>query len=130
MLLPFPKRSSETIELHGVRWSADHVLPLVDELQQFHWEKRPWIARDTLVHRSTGQVAFFSTQPFDRAAFHLVHGGWTCDRCLICRWELFESPDDPQHGMGYTNGRDWLCLECGEKFVAPLAGADQPFDYT
>ena len=24
--------------------------------------------------------------------------------------------DDPEHGMGYTNGHDWFCMECYERF--------------
>jgi len=44
----------------------------------------------------------------------LVKDGWKKDLCAICRWELFEAEDD--HGTGFTNGRDWLCTECYEKF--------------
>jgi hypothetical protein len=29
---------------------------------------------------------------------------------------VFESKDDPEHATGYTNGRDWLCTECYQKF--------------
>jgi hypothetical protein len=129
MLVPFPRRPSHPIDLHGARWRPQYVLPLVEELREFHWQKRAWLARDLLVQRGTGQVAFFTGQPYDANSFQLVPGGWHRDHCVICRWELFESPDDPQHGIGFTNGRDWLCLECGEKFFVPIAGGE-PYDYT
>jgi len=45
-----------------------------------------------------------------------VKAGWKKDHCFICRWELFESKDDSDHGSGYTNGHDWLCTECYTKF--------------
>jgi ATP-dependent Clp protease ATP-binding subunit ClpA len=51
------------------------------------------------------------------AEFELVKGGWKKDHCTICRWELFES-DDASHGIGFTNGKDWLCAECYKKFIA------------
>ncbi len=38
--------------------------------------------------------------------------------CNLCRWELFASKDAPDHATGYTNGRDWLCTECYDKFIA------------
>jgi hypothetical protein len=39
------------------------------------------------------------------------------DNCLICRWELHESEDLPEHSVAFTNGRDWICMECYEKFL-------------
>jgi hypothetical protein len=26
----------------------------------------------------------------------------------------------PEHAAGYTNGREWLCIECYEAFLEPL----------
>jgi hypothetical protein len=47
--------------------------------------------------------------------FEIVKNGWKRDFCLVCRWELSDT-QDAEHSFGYTNGRDWLCLECYEKF--------------
>lgn len=38
--------------------------------------------------------------------------------CVICRWQLQEG-DDPERNTGYTNGCDWLCIECYERFLRP-----------
>jgi hypothetical protein len=65
---------------------------------------------------SDGSISRDLSLAADSANFRLVAGGWTKDECLICRWELFESKNDPEHSIGYTNGRDWLCTECYDKF--------------
>jgi Zn-finger protein len=38
------------------------------------------------------------------------------DHCAICHRPLYQSKDDAEHGSGYTNGRDWVCTECYDKF--------------
>ncbi len=73
-------------------------------------------ARDIAVERKTGRVSFDLGLAADSANFELVKAGWKKDHCFICRWELFESKDDSDHGTGYTNGHDWLCTECYTKF--------------
>ena len=54
----------------------------------------------------------------DSQNFTLNKGGWKTERCAICNWELSESEDKPEHGTAYTNGKDWVCSECYEKFLA------------
>jgi len=49
--------------------------------------------------------------------FNLAKGGWKEDHCVVCRWTLTTS-EDVSHNVGYTNGRDWVCVECYEKFVS------------
>jgi hypothetical protein len=63
-----------------------------------------------------GSLSFELNLAEDSAKFEVLKKGWTKDHCAVCRWELFESKDDPEYGTGYTNGRDWLCMECYEKF--------------
>jgi hypothetical protein len=115
------------IEIHGVRRSQRDVLPRVTELRQFHWEKAQWKPRDILVHKQNKRIWFYHGQQYDAAAWELKKGGWKQDHCRICDWELFESPD-PAYGTGYTNGREWICSECQEKFMPPFTPA--PEDYT
>ena len=67
-----------------------------------------------MIDRKTGRFSFDLSLSADSANFELVKAGWKKDHCFICRWELFESQDD--HGIGYTNGHDWLCVECYEQF--------------
>ena len=60
------------------------------------------------------QLASRTALAEDQANFELVKAGWKKDHCAICAWDLFESED--HHGIGYTNGQQWICVECYEKF--------------
>lgn len=105
-----------TIEIHGVPRTAETILDAVKRYRQdpWHWGKRTWSVRNVVVSRKSGKFSFDMHLAEDTENFELVKGGWKKDHCAICRWELFESEDD--HGSGYTNGRDWLCNECYDKF--------------
>jgi hypothetical protein len=83
----------------------------------WHWHRKPWKARDLAVSKD-GRISFDVSLTADAQNFDLKQGGWKQDRCAICRWELFESDDKPDHSIGYTNGRDWVCTECYEKFLS------------
>jgi hypothetical protein len=48
--------------------------------------------------------------------FDLVKGGWKKDMCTICGWELSQTSGE-DHSACYSNGRDWVCTECFEKFL-------------
>ena len=111
--VPVRPRQSWTVEIHGVRWDGPQVAQLVNHYRQhpWHWEKKLWSPRDIVTHRGHGTISFdlsLASSP----EFELVKYGWKRDYCLICRWELSDTH------TGYTNGRDWLCLECYEKFWA------------
>ena len=107
-----------TVEIHGAQRDSR---PIRKELRRchehtWHWHKQAWTPRDIVIDHKTGRISFDVALATDTAKFTLVKGGWTRDHCAVCRWELFESKDDATHGMGYTNGRDWICVECYEKF--------------
>jgi hypothetical protein len=108
--------SAETVEIHGERRNADHVRDCVIQLRacKLHWLKKSWKPRDVVIEKKTGLRSFDLTLASDDANFERIPAGWRKDKCLICHWELSESQDD--HGTGYTNGHDWLCTECYEKF--------------
>jgi hypothetical protein len=110
----------DTIEIHGSSWSAEYIRDLVKKCREFswHWTKTSWIPRDIAVHRDTGKISFDVTLIENSKDFVLLKSGWKKDYCVICRWELFDSKDAADHSTGYTNGRDWLCTECFEKFIA------------
>lgn len=112
--------SGETVEIHGSRWNVDYVHDAVRLCRAYnwHWHKAAWTPRDIAIHRKTGCVSFDLALAADSENFALVKGGWKKDHCFICRWELFESQNaaDADHGTGYTNGHDWLCMECYTKF--------------
>ena len=116
--LGFRVLSRETVEIHGSPWNVDYVRDAVRLCRTYnwHWHKATWKPRDVAIERKTGRVSFDLGLATDTANFELVKSGWKKDHCFICRWELFESKDDADHGTGYTNGHDWLCTECYTKF--------------
>jgi Clp amino terminal domain, pathogenicity island component len=110
--------SAETVEIHGSRWNVDYVRDAVHLCRTYnwHWHKATWMPRDVAIHRKTGRISFELSLAGDLENFVLVKKGWKKDHCFICHWEIFESQNDSEHGTGYTNGHDWLCLECYAKF--------------
>jgi Clp amino terminal domain, pathogenicity island component len=107
-----------TIEIHGVPRTAATILEAVKRYRQYpwQWDKRAWNVRDVIVSRKDGRFSFNMSLAEDAANFELVKGGWKQDHCVICHWKLYESKEDAEHGTGYTNGRDWVCSECYDKF--------------
>lgn len=113
-----PKRVlDQSIEIHGLRRNAEYIRDVVTMIRSYnwHWDKKIWRPRDIVINRKNGQFSFEMSLAEDTDNFALVPDGWRKDRCFICGWELFESDDE--HGIGYTNGRNWLCLECCERFI-------------
>ena len=68
--------------------------------------------------------AFFDVTLKDDPGFKLVAGGWHREFCSLCHWEL-NADGGPAHADGYTNGREWLCAECYEKFLEPREKAGE-----
>ncbi len=109
-----------TVEIRGRPWQLSYVHTVLTRCREvsWFWRKTLWTPRDVVLDRQHGLLSFDLTLVQDSANFELVKGGWKKDYCAVCRWELFESSEDVPHGMGYTNGRDWLCAECYERFFA------------
>jgi hypothetical protein len=107
-----------TIEIHNAKWDAEYIHDRVKSCAEifWHWQQQLWKARDIAVRRGSGRITFDLTLAENSQDYEVVKAGWKKDHCAVCRWELFESDDDPAHGTGYTNGREWLCAECYEKF--------------
>jgi len=110
-------RPRDPIEIHDALWDADYIHDAVVELRKnpWHWNKQEWKPRDIVINRDDKHVSFDLGLAQGPTSFDLVEGGWKKDLCAICSWELMESTD-LSHSTGYTNGRDWLCCECYEKF--------------
>ena len=111
-------KPEEMVEVHNLRLPADYVRDRVRYCREYnwHWHKKAWVARDIVVNRQTGKFSLDVELASNASGFELIESGWKKDHCVICTWELCET-SDPEHGNGYTNGRDWLCSECYEKFV-------------
>jgi len=120
---PQKSKLEDYVEIHGELWSANSIRELSRYYWRFHWEKRRWVPRDALVQRSNRKIHLYSGQSYDPEKFELVKGEWSEDHCVICWWQLCAS-DSIEHGEGYTNGQDWLCSECYERFLSPNQPAD------
>jgi Clp amino terminal domain, pathogenicity island component len=109
-------RAKLTVQIHGVQWNRNYILEGVQRCHKYdwHWRKSLWKPRDVVVHRKTGKLSLDLALAEDQENFDLVKAGWKKDLCAVCAWELFESDDD--HGVGYTNGQQWVCLECYDQF--------------
>lgn len=116
----FRTLSAETVEIHGAQWNVDYVRDVISLVRAYnwHWQKAPWKPRDVVISRKTGSFSFDLSLAADTDNFALVKEGWKKDHCFICHWEMFEPErdSDAEHGIGYTNGHDWLCMECYERF--------------
>jgi Clp amino terminal domain, pathogenicity island component len=110
------RAGNELIKIHGKLWDASHIRRAVQRCCEYnwHWQKTAWKPRDLSVNRKTGRISLDADLAADTEHFELFKARWKKDNCAICRWELHESDDD--HGTGYTNGRDWICTECYDKF--------------
>jgi len=105
---------SDIVEIHGEMWDAAYVREQADALRRFYWQLAEWRPLD--VAEQGGKISFDLTLA-DREAFRRVPRGWATEACAICRWELIASVEEA-HSTGYTNGRDWVCVECYQTFLA------------
>jgi hypothetical protein len=114
---PVPPPS--TLEIHGKKFNVEAVREAVSRLkeQPWYWERKQWQSRDVVFERDGKRFSFDTTLAKDSSKFVLVKAGWKKDYCAICRGELFES-DDANHGVGFTNGKDWVCTDCHQRFIA------------
>ena len=114
-----PSSPPNTVELHGVKRNLEHIRIFVSRCREYawHWEQKPWKTRDIVVRKDGEGFSFELTLAENSPEFMLVQGAWKKDHCAICHWELFES-DDASHGTAFTNGKDWVCTECHQKFIA------------
>ncbi len=116
-----PRRppSPPTIEIHSVKRNLEHIRIFVSRCREYawHWEQKPWEAHDIATKKDAKEFSFDLTLVESSSEFVLVPGGWKLDHCAICHWELFQS-EDASHGTGFTNGRDWVCTGCHQRFIA------------
>jgi hypothetical protein len=113
---PIPQPN--TVEIHGKKWAVESVRAVASRLREhpWYWERKQWQARDVVYEKNGKSFSFDTSLAQDSSKFLLVKGGWKKDDCAICRWELSES-EDVVHGIGFTNGRDWVCEECYRRFI-------------
>jgi hypothetical protein len=103
--------------IHGEKWNLADLAPKIEQCRRGNWNRQPWKPRDALVQRAGGMVMPYYGQAYNPEDFEVVRLGWKRNLCEICYWELCESAD-PQRSIGYTDGRQWLCIECYDLFMS------------
>jgi Clp amino terminal domain, pathogenicity island component len=108
-----------TVDIHGQKLNLEEVRDRAKRLksQPYYWERRLWQTRDVVYERNGRRFSFDISLAKDKSKFVLVKGAWKKDYCAVCQWELLES-DDVLHGTAYTNGKEWVCEECYNRFIA------------
>jgi len=108
----------DVIRIHETKFNIEHLRRIVSTLVKFHWRKSSWKSQKTIVNKATGKLSFDLTllKKFPEE-FEVLQRGLKLGHCAVCRWELFQS-EDASHAVGFTNGKDWLCVECHDRFVA------------
>ena len=106
----------DVIAVHGMKRSVDELRRNASHLRECYWKRKPWKSRNVVTTKHGKRLSFDLTLANKSSEFILVKGGWKKDQCAICRWDLHES-QDASHGMGFTNGKDWICTECHARFI-------------
>lgn len=114
----FREISQRLLILHGRGYDSETIRNLVSRYREhsWHWIKRKWKPPDIAVHRTTGQISFDLNLAQGAAHFEVVKGVWKKDHCAVCGWIIWDAPENVSINTGYSNGREWLCLECYGKF--------------
>jgi len=97
----------------------DRVSNIIESCRSQNWQRQNYSPKYGLVRKKTAFlniVTRYSGQEYDHDKFDLVPNSWKYDNCKICSCKICDS-NDPETSIAYTNGRDWLCSECYQKFV-------------
>jgi hypothetical protein len=106
----------KSVKIHGDDWDLGYVLAMLKNVKRDKLIKAKWEPRDALVRLDGSRATIYTGQDFDPAQYQIKRKFWDHDHCQVCNWTLFAS-DDPGHVNGYTDGYNWLCTECNQKFV-------------
>lgn len=108
----------DVIVIHGTKFNVEALRRTLRGLVGFHWGKASWKPQKAVVNKTTGKFSFdLSLLKKFPEEFEVLQGGVKLGHCAICRWEFFVS-EDGSHFVGFTNGREWLCGECHDRFIA------------
>jgi hypothetical protein len=99
-------------------WWMDDQKELVEDNSR-NWSKKTfkmvpgfWIQKDG--YKVLGKVSDHEELPPDTI---LDNTAWDHEHCDLCH-ETISEHESYQH-EGYTDGKDWICIECFDKYIAP-----------
>jgi len=98
--------------------SNNHIKKAVERFRPQNWERKHWTPLSVLIKRRAflKDIIVYTGQDYDPDEYELKENYYPLDNCMLCSCEIFES-DDPSTSDAYTNGKEWLCTECYEKFI-------------
>jgi hypothetical protein len=100
-----------------VSWWGDSQLDAAHS-DPARWEKQEFEPRDAVQFHTSDGLVMARKLETDEALpkTEVVHGGWDHEHCFLC-WKGI-SQHEGEEQVGYTDGKDWLCEACYERFVA------------
>lgn len=107
---------TDILTIHGRSWPQTVIESRANMARTFFWEQKKFTTPHVVIRRKDKRISFDLQLAQNSSEFELLRGGWKQTVCAICTWQFAES-DDPERGAGYTNGRDWICTECYERFL-------------
>jgi hypothetical protein len=98
-------------------WTPQQTALVEDRSRQ--WQLRTFEPSDALGFDVEGQPVVRKREVDEdmTTSAHLLPDGWEHEHCALCWQKISLLPDTDQ--TGYTDGRDWLCTPCHDKFIKP-----------
>jgi hypothetical protein len=85
------------------------------------WRRETFTTSDSAVYQTGKAVMTRRAAEADRArGVEIEPGGWEHEHCRVCMAKI--SQLEPYAHVGYTDGSDWLCTQCYERFIASGLG--------
>jgi hypothetical protein len=106
----------KTIQIHGDDWDLDYILAMLEDVKRDKLISAVWQPRDALVRMDGSRATIYTGQDFDPTQYEIKRAFWDHDHCQVCMW-TFSKSDDQEQIDGYTDGYNWLCKECLQRFI-------------
>lgn len=104
----------ETISIHGDQWKIEDIREEVEWCRKEKWQQQTFVARDAVKQKNYWSE-HRPERPIPKGG-EIVPRGWDHEHCQICWWSIHES-ENPEIGIGFTNGDQWVCAECYKQFI-------------
>ena len=99
-------------------WWTPPQAELVEDRSR-HWRLQTFQVSDALAFRRDGETITRQKKPEESVPrdAKVVPGGWDHAHCALCWRKISLHPSD--QSSGYTDGVEWLCTDCYEKYLIP-----------
>jgi hypothetical protein len=104
----------DTVLIHGDHWKVSDIKDEVEWCRNQKWRKQSFIPRDAVKQKHS--VTERQSSGAVPTGGEIIKDGWEHEHCQVCWWKIRES-NNPEIGIGYTNGNQWLCSECYGQFI-------------